>query len=1251
MSRLGNFLTDSRTLAIVGLIALVVFIFLFANTLGIAVFWVGAALVMGLAVSGVMWLFYRQQARSASAKLGEIIGQQDEAATRDLPADRRAEIETLRGRLLEAVKTIKGSRLGQVSGSTALYQLPWYMIIGNPAAGKSTAVVNSGLQFPFADQHGGAVVHGIGGTRNCDWFFTTEGILLDTAGRYSVHEEDRQEWFGFLDLLKRYRPRAPINGIIIGASIPELTGSRPDFAINLAKNLRQRVQELTERLEIFAPLYVVFTKADLIAGFADFFRDADGAERDRVWGATMPYDPAGTEDALSLFDQRFDELYEGLKEMSVAQMALNAGKPMPPGFITLPLEFAAIKPTLQAFIATLFEDNPYQFKPIFRGFYFTSALQEGPSVQVSSERVARRFGLKVGADKQAAASNQQGYFLLDLFRKVIFADRKLVKQYASPAKTRLRYASFFGAVLLLGLAFAGWAWSYVNNQQLISNVQADLDKAVKVQQNRLDLQSRIEAMGILQDRIEQLEHYQSDHPIGLGLGLYQGQDLLDKLRTEYYAGLRQIMLKPVAESLESFLGAVNANAAKLQPMERPPESGAASHAPPAQPHGDTPYAEATPTNVEDAYNALKTYLMLADKSHVDINHLYDQLTRFWRGWLEANRDAMPREEMIRSAERIIGFYLSHVNDPQWPRIEDNLSLVEQTRDNLSRVVRGMPAIDRVYAEIKSRASTRFPPITVAQIIGDQDKNLIAGSYAIPGTFSRDAWEQYVEGAIRDAAEKELQSADWVLNTASRDDLTLEGSPEHIEKALTGMYKADYVREWQKFVQGIAVEDFASFDDAVNGMDRLGDQQNSPISKVLNELYRQTSWDNPSLVGKGLQGARQGFLQWFRQKILRQSSGKTGLDAASDALKDGDAVGPIGKEFAGVARLMVVHDQRLLLSGYLDALSKIRTRLGQIRNQGDPGPGARSLMQQTLEGNGSELADALKYVEEQMLTGMTDPQRDALRPLLVRPLLQTYAAIIKPAEGEVNKIWTAQALQPFQASLAGKYPFTANATVEATPGEIAQVFGPEGAIAKFVDTSLGPLVVRRGDVLNPRTWADIGISLNPDFVSGLPQWIAPLGTNGAAGGSAGSGTGQTVFQIEPLPAPGTTEYSVVIDGQELRYRNTPAQWSNFVWPSTQGEPGARVTATTFDGRSIELANYPGRYGLERLINTAKRERKDGGMFQLSWTSGSVTVAIDLRILSSPQAAGASSPQSQGLRGLKLPAVVTGSAPAAVATAAK
>ena len=1254
MQRIWQFLTSTRTLVFIGFAALAAFLLIGASSLEIGAIWVGILLGIALIVWLLAILYRRWKAKREAESLGNMLQQQTNQAQNPASGLKSSEVETIRKRMLEAITTIKTSKLGLMSGSAALYELPWYMIIGNPAAGKSTAIANSGLQFPFADKNG-KVVQGIGGTRNCDWFFTTDGIILDTAGRYAVHEEDREEWFGFLSLLKKHRKLAPINGIIIAVSITELTNNRPEFGINLAKNLRQRVQELTEKLEVFAPVYIVFTKADLIAGFSEFFLDTERSEKDRVWGATLPYSQKNTnQDVLNFFDESFDELYDGLKQMSLANMSMNRGDRMPPGVFTFPIEFSSIKNPLRAFIATLFEENPFQFKPVFRGFYLTSALQEGSAVSASSERIADRFNLKVVRPQKIEITSQHGFFLLDLFRKVIFADKNLVAQYASRTKTRLRYAAFFAATALVGLSLAAWSWSYVANRQLTMNVQADLDKAIKLQDKKLDLQSRFEALEVLQERIEQLTKYRTDRPLSLGFGLYQGDLLERKLREEYFSGIKEVMLQSVGSNLEAFLTEMNASNDKLEPMTKTPQSGAVSSfattatgvagataiaATPANSLAH-PYKDASPTNVEDAYNALKTYLMLSDRSHAEPGHLNDQLTRFWRSWLESNRGTMSKDEMIRSAERVISFYLAQINDPSWPTIDNKLSLVDQSRENLRRVVRGMPARDRVYADVKARASTRFPAVTVARIVGDQDKELIVGSYAIPGTFTREAWSKFISEAFKDAANKELQSADWVLKTSAKDDLTLEGSPEQIQKALVNQYKTEYAKEWQKFMQGVTVADLNGFDAAVNAMNRLGDPQSSPINKLITTVYNETSWDNPSLVDEGIQRAQRGFIGWFKETILRQKSSQMNINLDINAPKSDIPMGPIGKEFSGIAKLVVVKDKDAsLMRGYMDNLSKLRSRFNQLKNQGDTGPGAKQLMQQTLDGNGSELADTLKYVDEQMLIGMTDTQKQTLRPLLVRPLMQTFVVIIKPTEAEMNKIWLAQVYEPFQKTLSNKYPFATDSKVEASAPEIGQIFGSEGAIAKFVNASMGPLVVRRGDTLSARTWANMGITVSPAVLNNFASWVAPLSAGGVP--TANGNEGQWVFQILPMAAPGTTEYTVEIDGQQLRYRNTQAQWTNLVWPNAQGTPGARITATSFDGKVIEIVNFPGKFGFKRLIDSAVNKKKDGGIFELSWANGNVNVAVDLKIISKPDAsADSSNPQAKGFRGMKLPDTVLG-----------
>ncbi len=1231
MYRLRSFLTDSRTLSAIGLIALIAFLFLGASTLQVALKWIAIVGAVLLFIWLVVWFVRRRKARAASEDLGTMLEQQAESGKRGNNSKTNQEIAALRARMQDAVRTIKTSKLGQTSGRAALYELPWYITIGNPAAGKSTALVNSGLTFPFQDD-AGQVIKGIGGTRNCDWFFTTEGILLDTAGRYSVHEEDRDEWLGFLDQLKKHRSRAPINGIVVTVSIPELIDNPPAFSIKLAKNLRQRVQELTERLAVFAPVYVMFSKADLIAGFGEFFNDLDWNERDRVWGATLPYQRETRNDAIALFDKHFDELYQGLREMSIAQLAAARTREVQPGVLSFPLEFAAIKPALRSFIATFFEDNPYQFEPVFRGFYITSAVQTGEPHTASSRQIADRFELQGDHLPPERPASEHGFFLKDLFSKVIFADRDLVQQYTSRSKQRLRYAGFFAAIAALGIALGGWSWSYVNNRTLVENVQADLDQVVRIQQDTFDLQSRMQALQILQDRIDQLERLSEDRPLSVTLGLFQGEELADKLRREFYAGMSNIMLEPVAGRIETFLTKVNNNADALQAQEG--NKVAVSKV------RSSTYKDMDPTNVEDAYNALKTYIMLANREHIEVGHLSDQLTRFWRGWLEDNRGDMSRDQLVRSAERLLSFHLEHANDRNWPLIQNNLSIVDNSRDNLRKVVRGMAATERVYAVIRARASTRFPAITVDNVIGPENAGLVTGGHVISGAFTKQAWQAYVKDALKDAALNELASADWVLKTSTRDDLSLEGSPEQIQKSLVAMYKKEYAGEWSQFLKNISVAGFDDFGAAVKAMNRIGDKTTSPISKLLQTAFEETSWDNPAMANVGAERAQKGFVEWFKRSVLRMSPGRVAVDVNVTADKLKVQKGPVGQRFSGLDRIMAVRENNESMGGlYLKQLAKIRSRMNELTNQGDPGPGAIKLMRETVEGGNSELAETLHFIDEQMLAGIPKEQRADLRSLLVAPLLNTYEAVIEPSERELNKTWRAQVFDPFNRKLANKYPFSPESDIEAAPAEIAQIFGPDGAIAKYVEKSMGPLVVRRGNTIAARTWGDLGLHIKPQFQAEFARWVQPLEGGAAAGGDAASP--QTAFMLMPHPAPGTTEYTIEIDGQQLRYRNGAAQWANFVWPNPGGSPGAKIIATSFEGRSIEIINYTGRFGLEKLINSAERLRKPDGSYQLTWQKDEMKINVDLRVISSVQAESDPNGQTRvGLRGVTLPELITG-----------
>lgn len=1203
--RLGQWLTNPRVLAVIAIIIVAAIFLLSTNLLKMIAFWVGALLIVLLIVLICLEVIKRVHARKVSDEFGEAL-----ADAGGISNDN--DVNQLRDRMRDAVKSIKSSKLGQTRGREALYELPWYMIIGNPAAGKSTAIANSGMNFPFADDHG-TILQGIGGTRNCDWYFTSEGIILDTAGRYSVHTENRSEWLGFLGLLKKFRPRAPINGIIIAVSIAEITGNRPEFTIDLAKKLRERVQELTESLEVLAPIYVVVTKMDLVAGFQNFFNSLDDHERHQVWGATLPFDATGKTNIINAFDHHFDELSEGLREMSLAQLSLNRDAATASGALTLPMEFSELKSTLRTFISTLFEDNPFQFRPVFRGFYFTSALQEPEVVHKASSQIGKRFHLAPAADGDGpeGAHGSRSYFLLDLFRKVIFADKQLVRQYSSKQKRHSRYAMLVGAAVALSLVMGGWAWSYTNNRQLVANVQADLNKAIGVQKDNAGLQSRMQALLIIQDRLQQLQSYRKDHPMMLGLGLYQGNTIEAKLRQEYFAGMQQVMLDPVSQNMQAYLAKVVGHRDKLQHVT--PGTNLQAGTPKDAFSGTQPDDIST----EEAYNALKAYLMLSHPDRVEPVLLSNQLARFWRGWLNSNRGMMTRDQLIGSAQRLLSFYVAEYNQPNWPTIDPQLGLVADTRTSLRKVMSGMSAIDRVYAQIKARAATRYPAVTVASITANSaDKAVLTGSYAVPSPFTHQAWREFIKPAFKNAAYNELSVKDWVLESSQATDLTLTGSPEQIEKQLTDKYKQEYITHWNKFMKGVGVTHFKTFAQAVAAIDQLGTPGNSPLQRLLTRIYAETSWDNPSLITQALSSEKEGVIAWFKQKILGRAPSEVGnvashMDQPSASGKPLKA-GVIGSHFTGITQMMVAQDgQPSLFDDYMTMLGTLRTRINKIKLQGDPAPGALTLMEQTIGQSGSPLSSGRQLVDRKLLSRLDDQQQKLLRPLLLRPLMQTFNALIKPAEMAINTAWEAQVYKPFKTRLAGKYPFNPSASMEATPAEMAGIFGPSGAIAKFVTESLNPLINQFGTALTPKHWANMGIALSPQLMANYALWTAPIGQKGGA-------ANQSVFQIWPLPASGGIRgYRIDISGQKMEYMNTPPYWRSFIWSPSKRTHTTKVTAVTLAGQDVTVESFKGRSALGKLFQSASGGINKQGVYSLTWSKGDIKVAVKLRIISSPQ----------------------------------
>ena len=256
--------------------------------------WILTALIL-LATAGVVgWRMW--SARKGNA---QVVAQLAAAPTGPAAAAESADMAAVRQRFEGALKVLRNARFtaaGAQGGAKGwfkkvnermsgkfLYELPWYLIIGAPGTGKTTALQNAGLRFPLSEHMGDQAVRGVGGTRDCDWWFTDSAVLIDTAGRFTTQDSDRENdkstWGSFLALLKKSRPRQPLNGVLVTVSAPDLLLKSPADKLRHAQAVRTRVQELHEQLGIRLPIYLLVTKCDLIAGFTDSFSSLDKAQR------------------------------------------------------------------------------------------------------------------------------------------------------------------------------------------------------------------------------------------------------------------------------------------------------------------------------------------------------------------------------------------------------------------------------------------------------------------------------------------------------------------------------------------------------------------------------------------------------------------------------------------------------------------------------------------------------------------------------------------------------------------------------------------------------------------------------------------------------------------------------------------------------------------------------------------------------------------------------------------------------------
>ncbi|MCL5270118.1 MAG: hypothetical protein M1457_06120, partial [bacterium] len=379
----------------------------------------------------------------------------------------RKAVAELAGRWNQAVTELKGAGL-------SFYDLPWYLLIGEPQSGKSTTLKNSSLEFPVGTE----ALSGAGGTRNCDWWFTNEAIILDTAGRFTFQEKnapDAEEWNGFLRMLRKYRAACPINGVVLTIPCTSLLSDNEEEREEKARNIREKLTQIQRELGVQFPVFILITKSDQILGFTEFFSRLSATEQRQLLGWSMQgpfiqsYDPDSFGD---VFQKLYERIHKWRNKLLGEDMSLTEIDKL----YVFPEEFKSLREPLYDYLKTIFVKTHY-LPPLFlRGFYFTSGLQQGRPIARACAQLIRSAGAggeEIIEHLQKIFERSRAFFIRDFYLEKLFPERNLVIHSEEKMKIgrKLGHVAIWGSALVMALTIAFVAWQGVRATRGIGGIE------------------------------------------------------------------------------------------------------------------------------------------------------------------------------------------------------------------------------------------------------------------------------------------------------------------------------------------------------------------------------------------------------------------------------------------------------------------------------------------------------------------------------------------------------------------------------------------------------------------------------------------------------------------------------------------------------------------------------------------------------------------------------------------------------------
>jgi len=1053
----------------------------------------------------------------------------------------------------EVVQFLKSSNLGE-GGKDAVYSLPWYLVAGAPRSGKSSLVISSNLNFQTLPSQRQSELKTIRPTPNVDWRVTSDGLFIDTAGRYQTEGVDGDEWSALLENIRKYRSNRPLDGFLLVVNAATVLANDDRENEELAKVLRTRLDDAMQRLKVRFPVYLIFTNADSIEGFRDSFSRSKNEEKTLVWGATIPLEKS--ENAQAMFDGEFELLHTSVMKRRLARLSA----PFPPvrqlRIFNFPLHFGSARRKFGTFVNALFRPNPFSENPFLRGFYFTA---------VPEARAGQGIPSTAG----------QGYFTERLFRDVLLRDKDLVKTFLAQRRRPPImgwFLTLLGAFIVIALLAASGVSLYLNQQLL--------DRSVTVGQKALDLRQADSGKDILaksEDEVRQevriledmrpllteLDNNDRDGaPLHMRFGMYSGSDIYEQNLLPLYFNLVEGRFKnPAIRKIEADLrkfadGKGVTNPAKLSDEEK--------------------------TYLEQHYNLLKAYLMLSGeyRDKAEASHIATSIRDIW-----ATESKVPAD-MRPTALAHLEFWAKQVDRGAdagaFPRIELNEKLVADARLKL----KAFPPVYRYYSnrvtEISREIDDAAGPTTVESILSRNgaDSTYVTGNYRVQGAFTRAGYER-MKIAIAEADVK-LSEDDWVMGEVGRGDVTQSTDAG----TMNDIYHRDYADQWRNFVKGIQVKPYGNKDEATDALQSFS-SASSPMAALMREIAANTNLS--------AQPPATGIWNWIMSFFSKGSTVEGGGT-------------PPEREFRPLFTFVGTPEQtdKIPLDTYSSTLGRLYNDLAAVSENR-----LKSIAEELAK---EEDPRELRLVErEKTINGLLGGFNETaagqdLAALLMKPTGNLRTLLGADATRALAKVWTDEIL-PAAAEIERGYPFEDGAA-DADLTKLTAFLNPsDGRLYKFYQERLERYFEESGGQLKVRETSDVQFS--DEFVAYLNNAFR-LRT--ALFGTSATPKFEYEFSLQPVP---DAIVEVTIDGLKITSQGTGSVKGTFpaaqsaetgVLVNLLPTGGAAPAATPAFGNNTNSApaassstslTFQGNWGLFKFVDASQPQKQPGGEYLLTF----------------------------------------------------